>query len=674
MCDGHVFFFFRGRNQKLPCDICHKEFRSDKLKKHREVCKKRLPPAKPPKSQRKKETCPYCKKKFERLAKHACSAKKYKPKKRPDNLKKFFPNKKNIKSCSDLSDVSITTITISDEERSEEEQERQSDREFIDDDTEVIESATEHRRVDNDEVRDRLKDLGMEIETETAIKCKWCEEEVYNITEHEKNCKEKKLPCFRCGELFPPHVIKVHHRLCKKINNHKIPVVESSITVSCYKCKQDISITNIKDHAKNCKAPKKKKPPQKKKKKKDGNPTDPPPPPADGDGDNEGNDAAQVERLARQRKGTFFMLNFHGARKYNIIKRLLVYNEEKDDYVIKDWIKQIVLANEFGSGPMPHPHTHAVVTTKEKMNFAQFKEQWKKETKIKIADIQRSKNFSTDVKYVTKEDYRPIIFNIDWDVTSVLCRAYITAEKYERLVQSTYPYVNLAPFQRTSFKGLYDEFLGHRRHTERQRFYESVTLRPWQQKMLKVIEYCDSPRQIIWLIDPVGNNGKTFLSYYLRDMMEAMRVPNANSNDFAFAYNYEKIVVFDYTRESKDHINYDLLEDLKNGSIWSPKYQSAVKSWQFNAKVVCFANFPPKFEALSYDRWYVLELKDGKVRKTRIPQPQPPATPYIVEDTLPDLPTLDFSSSDPEPEPEPLRAFPVGQYLDSTFVVIEQPE
>lgn len=278
---------------------------------------------------------------------------------------------------------------------------------------------------------------------------------------------------------------------------------------------------------------------------------------------------------------------------------------------------------------------------------------------------------------MTKEDYRPIVFNIDWDLTSVACRAYITAEKYERLLQSTCPYINLAPFQRTSFKGLYEEFLDNRHEIERQMFYQTVTLRPWQRKMVNVIENCNSTRQIIWLVDPVGNNGKTFLLYYLRDMLQAMRVPNANSNDFAFANRYQKIVVFDYTRESKDHINYDLLEDLKNGSIWSPKYQSAVKSWKYNVKVICFANFPPKFKALSHDRWNVLELKDGKLRRTRVPELQLPPTPYIVEDTLPDLPTLDFSSEDDHPfehEPEPMRAFPVGQYLDNTFVVIEQNE
>lgn len=83
-CDGHFFFYFfrpAGVHRKIPCDLCKKKFRSDKLKKHREVCKKRLPPAKPPKDQRKKETCKYCKKKYERLGKHICQKKNINQKK-----------------------------------------------------------------------------------------------------------------------------------------------------------------------------------------------------------------------------------------------------------------------------------------------------------------------------------------------------------------------------------------------------------------------------------------------------------------------------------------------------------------------------------------------------------------------------------------------------------------
>lgn len=52
-----------------------------------------------------------------------------------------------------------------------------------------------------------------------------------------------------------------------------------------------------------------------------------------------------------------------------------------------------------------------------------------------------------------------------------------------------------------------------------------------------------------------------------------------------------------------------------------------------------------------------------------------PAHTLIVEDTLPDLPTLDDDDEDGRPHPpSPLRAFPVGQYVDNTFIVIEKSE
>lgn len=84
-------------------------------------------------------------------------------------------------------------------------------------------------------------------------------------------------------------------------------------------------------------------------------------------------------------------------------------------------------------------------------------------------------------------------------------------------------------------------FLENRHEVELQQFYNNVTLRPWQEKMLNVIDNCDSPRQIIWMIDPVGNNGKTFLSYYMRDMFQAIRVPNVNSNDLRLLIGTKKL-------------------------------------------------------------------------------------------------------------------------------------
>lgn len=104
-------------------------------------------------------------------------------------------------------------IVISDEERLEEEQEIKSDREFIDE-IEIVYFLFEYWCVDNDEVRERLRDFGYIIEMEILQKCRWCEEEVYNIIEYEKNCIYKKYFCFSCGVLFIFFVIKVYYKYC----------------------------------------------------------------------------------------------------------------------------------------------------------------------------------------------------------------------------------------------------------------------------------------------------------------------------------------------------------------------------------------------------------------------------------------------------------------------------
>lgn len=84
------------------------------------------------------------------------------------------------------------------------------------------------------------------------------------------------------------------------------------------------------------------------------------------------------------------------------------------------------------------------------------------------------------------------------------------------------------------------------------------------------------------------------MSFYLQEQEGAIRIPNVSSKDSAYAYNFEKIVIIDYKRDSKEHINYRILENLQNGSLWCPKYESQSNNFQhINVKVVCFANYPP---------------------------------------------------------------------------------
>lgn len=133
-----------------------------------------------------------------------------------------------------------------------------------------------------------------------------------------------------------------------------------------------------------------------------------------------------------------------------------------------------------------------------------------------------------------------------------------------------------------------------------------VKLRKWQQEVLdKLLKQND--RHVLWVYDPKGNNGKTFLAKYILSNYNAFYVNNAKSSDVAYAYANQEYVLFDFTRDYENYINYGNMESFKNGLIFSSKYQSCQRTFDY-CKVVVFANFQPNLDKLSADRWDLYEL------------------------------------------------------------------
>lgn len=120
-------------------------------------------------------------------------------------------------------------------------------------------------------------------------------------------------------------------------------------------------------------------------------------------------------------------------------------------------------------------------------------------------------------------------------------------------------------------------------------------------------EYLDNQneRQILWIHDSQGGTGKTFFSKHLIAKKNAIRFTNGRTADISAAYNYNPIVVFDFARSCEDRINYQIIEDLKNGMLFDSKYKSKCKYFT-PPKVVIMANFMPHTEKLSKDRWVIL--------------------------------------------------------------------
>lgn len=135
--------------------------------------------------------------------------------------------------------------------------------------------------------------------------------------------------------------------------------------------------------------------------------------------------------------------------------------------------------------------------------------------------------------------------------------------------------------------------------------FDDCKLRDWQSDLVnQVTKFNADDRKVIWIYEKTGNIGKTWMSRYLVAKHKAIRFENASSKDIAFAYNGEPIVIFDYSRTTEERINYQVIESLKNGMIFSAKYNSCSK--YFNSPhVICFANWPPKTSSMSMDRWII---------------------------------------------------------------------
>lgn len=137
--------------------------------------------------------------------------------------------------------------------------------------------------------------------------------------------------------------------------------------------------------------------------------------------------------------------------------------------------------------------------------------------------------------------------------------------------------------------------------------FENCVLRAWQQEVVTLL-FLQDDRTVLWVVGSEGNDGKTWLGKYLVTTKNAFYVNGGKNADIAYAYQGQEYVVFDYTRQQEGVTNYSIIEMFKNGLIFSPKYESMMKSYPA-AKVIVFSNWQPDKSQLSEDRWHVFVIK-----------------------------------------------------------------
>jgi len=129
-------------------------------------------------------------------------------------------------------------------------------------------------------------------------------------------------------------------------------------------------------------------------------------------------------------------------------------------------------------------------------------------------------------------------------------------------------------------------------------------------------------RQIHWYWEEQGGWGKSVLTKYMVDTMEAIVIGGAKESDVlcgvtaALEKKDVPIVIVDVPRHG--NVCYRAIEKIKDGCFFNTKYESSMV--RFNSPhILVFSNEPPDETRFSADRWVVTELTSG--RRDSVPHP-----------------------------------------------------
>ena len=130
----------------------------------------------------------------------------------------------------------------------------------------------------------------------------------------------------------------------------------------------------------------------------------------------------------------------------------------------------------------------------------------------------------------------------------------------------------------------------------------------WQTEIMDIIQEKPDERTIHWFWEDKGNVGKTSLCKYLVIKHGALMLTGKSNDMYRMISKFpdkNKLFIVDCPRSQQDYINYDAIEQIKNGFIFSGKYNGVQLVFNY-PHVIVFANIPPDESKMSQiDRWNV---------------------------------------------------------------------
>lgn len=179
---------------------------------------------------------------------------------------------------------------------------------------------------------------------------------------------------------------------------------------------------------------------------------------------------------------------------------------------------------------------------------------------------------------------------IHWEKTKSLTNAYIYCSKEETRVGKCFTFNYKV---RAKLKLITPEY-------------------DWQLELINLIDTEPNERHVYWYWSHLGGVGKSQFCKYLVAKKNAVFFEEGKKSDimkliFDVDMDDHNLIVVDVPRDNGNNISYKSIESIKNGMIYSSKYEGGYKLFN-SPHLIVFANAEPKYEALSSDRWKVREI------------------------------------------------------------------
>lgn len=135
-----------------------------------------------------------------------------------------------------------------------------------------------------------------------------------------------------------------------------------------------------------------------------------------------------------------------------------------------------------------------------------------------------------------------------------------------------------------------------------------------REDIIEIIEKEPDNRTINWVWSEEGGVGKTSTCAYIEKEYEGVCIVNGKGADIKnqvinhLVENKLDILIINVPRCNENYVSYAAMEEIKDGLIYSGKYEGGFANIE-HPHVIVISNFPPCYEKLSEDRWNVIEIK-----------------------------------------------------------------